>query len=87
MTQIEVAAISATSQQVELAQQFLNFLLSAPAQQIIATSNWMLPVNPNAELPAAFSSLIQPKALSIEQNTASQQRKNWIKEWRNAVSQ
>lgn len=87
MTQIEVAAISATSQQVELAQQFLNFLLSAPAQQIIATSNWMLPVNPNAELPAAFSSLIQPKALSIEQNTVSQQRKNWIKEWRNAVSQ
>ncbi|WP_427982101.1 thiamine ABC transporter substrate binding subunit [Agarivorans sp.] len=87
MTQIEVAAISATSQQVALAQQFLTFLLSAPAQQIIATSNWMLPVNPNAELPAAFSSLISPKALSIEQNTVSQQRKNWIKEWRNAVSQ
>ncbi|MDO6575283.1 hypothetical protein Q4528_14295, partial [Staphylococcus pasteuri_A] len=68
MSQVEVAAISATSQQVELAQQFLSFLVSAPAQKIIATTNWMLPVNPDAELPEAFSTLVQPKPLSIEQH-------------------
>ncbi|GDY24631.1 thiamine transporter substrate binding subunit [Agarivorans sp. Toyoura001] len=87
MSQVEVAAISATSQQVELAQQFLSFLVSAPAQKIIATTNWMLPVNPDAELPEAFSTLVQPKPLSIEQHTVSQQRQQWTKEWRNAVSQ
>ncbi|MPW29204.1 thiamine ABC transporter substrate binding subunit [Agarivorans sp. B2Z047] len=87
MSQVEVAAISATSQQVELAQQFLAFLVSAPAQQVIATTNWMLPVNPEAELPEAFSTLVTPKALSLDQATVSQQRKAWTKEWRNTVSQ
>ncbi|WP_411992158.1 thiamine ABC transporter substrate binding subunit [Agarivorans sp. DSG3-1] len=87
MSQVEVAAISATSQQVELAQQFLSYLVSAQAQKIIATTNWMLPVNPDAELPEAFSTLVQPKPLSIEQHTVSQQRQQWTKEWRNAVSQ
>ncbi|MGY5452419.1 thiamine ABC transporter substrate binding subunit [Agarivorans sp. MS3-6] len=87
MSQVEVAAISSTSQNVELSQQFLQFLLGEEAQQIIATSNWMLPVNPKAELPEAFSSLIMPKPLSIDNQTVSKQRQQWTKEWRNAVSQ
>ncbi|WP_432464528.1 MULTISPECIES: thiamine ABC transporter substrate binding subunit [unclassified Agarivorans] len=87
MRQIEVAAISATSKQPQLAQQFLSFLLSKAAQQTIATSNWMLPVTSDLELPEAFGTLISPKTLTLDPQTVSQQRQQWTKEWRNAVSQ
>ncbi|WP_432454098.1 MULTISPECIES: thiamine ABC transporter substrate binding subunit [unclassified Agarivorans] len=87
MRQIEVAAISATSKQPQLAKQFLSFLLSKAAQQTIATSNWMLPVTNDLELPEAFGTLISPKNLTLDPQTVSQQRQQWTKEWRNAVSQ
>ncbi|RKF18506.1 thiamine ABC transporter substrate binding subunit [Alginatibacterium sediminis] len=86
VAQIEVAAVSANSEQTELANQFLSFLISEPAQAIIATTNWMLPVNPQAELPEAFSQLIQVKDIPVDSNQAAEMRQTWTKEWRNALS-
>src|SRR5690606_21349472 len=63
--QIEVAAISRYSQQADLARDFLQFLLSEEAQQIIPVTNWMLPVRESMELPEAFDQLIQPQTVGF----------------------
>lgn len=84
--QIEVAAISRYSDQPELAQAFLQFLVSEEAQQILPVTNWMLPVVENIELPEAFDQLIQPEAIGFTPEQIYQQRQAWIREWRSAVS-
>ncbi len=85
--QIEVAAISRHSQRPELAQAFLDFLLSPEAQAEIATKNWMLPVREDVSLPSAFSQLIQPQSLGFSAEELARQRLAWVREWRSAVSQ
>ncbi|WP_151702473.1 thiamine ABC transporter substrate binding subunit [Nitrincola alkalilacustris] len=87
VAQIEVAALSAHAQQVELAQQFLQFLLSEEAQSVIPVTNWMLPVRDDIELPDAFDTLIQPTRIGFSPEVIQQSRPDWIREWRNAVSQ
>lgn len=84
--QVEVAALTKFSKQLELGKQFLTFLLSEEAQQIIAVNNWMLPVREGVELPDAFSQLIQPKAIGFTPEEIHQQRQAWIRQWRSAVS-
>lgn len=84
--QIEVAAISQNSQNPILAKEFLQFLTSPEAQKIIPVTNWMLPVIDDVELPAAFSQLIQPKAIGFTPKEISQNRKQWLREWRRAAS-
>lgn len=87
VTQIEVAAISAHSTEVDLAQDFLAFLLSAEAQAIIPVTNWMLPVRTDVELPEAFDRLIEPIRVGQSPEAIQAQRQDWIRTWRNAVSQ
>ena len=87
VTQIEVAGISAHSNQVELAQEFLAFLLDAEAQAIIPVTNWMLPVRTDIELPEAFDQLINPTRVGQSPEAIQAQRQAWIRTWRNAVSQ
>lgn len=87
VAQIEVAALSAHAQEVELAQQFLQFLLSAEAQSVIPVTNWMLPVRDDIDLPDAFDTLIQPARIGFSPEVIQQSRPDWIREWRNAVSQ
>ncbi len=60
--QIEVAGILAASEQPELADQFMRFMISDGFQNVIPTTNWMYPVAmPEAGLPDGFSTLIQPE--------------------------
>jgi thiamine transport system substrate-binding protein len=86
IVQVEVAAALNTSPHPELAQSFLRFLLSDSAKTILQVTNWMLPVTNNTTLPEQFSKLISPKTLEIDIEELSNQRKQWIKDWRtNAV--
>ncbi len=87
VAQVEVAAITATSDNPELAQQFLRFLVSPEAQAIIPVTNWMMPVIDGVELPSAFDQLIQPQRIGFSPETMAERRKSWIREWRNAVSE
>jgi thiamine transport system substrate-binding protein len=83
--QVEVAAQVSTSTQPELAQQFLQFILTDEFQTIIPTGNWMYPVT-SVELPEGFAQLSVPnRTLSIEQSQVATQRKVWIREWQNAL--
>lgn len=87
VAQTEVAAISRYSDQPELANEFLSFLISPEAQKIIPVTNWMLPVIDNAELPAEFDQLIQPQTIGFTPEELAEKRSSWLREWRQAASQ
>ncbi len=85
--QVEVAAKVKTSQHPKLAEQFLTFMLSDEFQSIIPTGNWMYPVT-EVKLPEGFSGLSVPStALSFSADEVVKHRKEWIREWQNALSQ
>jgi thiamine transport system substrate-binding protein len=80
--QMELAAVTATSAQPELARQFIAYLTGEEAQSAIPTTNWMFPVNRDAELPDAFGTLVKPeRTLAFSADEAQANRKAWIAEW------
>ncbi len=84
--QVEVAARLKNSEQPELAQQFLQFMISPDFQNTIATGNWMYPAI-NTTLPAGFDTLVKPAAtLQFTPEQVAQTRSSWINTWLNAVS-
>lgn len=85
VAQIEVAAALNTSKQAKLAQDFLAFLVSDEAQKILPVTNWMLPVVKSVKLPAQFDELIKPKAIDLDIDQLSKQRKPWIVDWRSSA--
>ena len=86
--QIEVAAKLAHSTKQALADQFLTFMLSPAFQDIIPTTNWMYPAGrTETPLPQAFQDLVKPtNTLLLDTAVVAGQRKAWIREWLNAVS-
>lgn len=86
VAQVEVAAVLKSSQQQELAKQFLGFLISEEAQKILPVTNWMKPVRADVELPEIFSELIQPKRIGYTPQEVADNRKEWIKEWRTSAA-
>ena len=88
-TQIEVAGKLAASDQPELADAFLEFMLSDGFQSVIPTTNWMYPaVIPEAGLPDGFDTLISPeRSLLIPAGEVEAVRADAIEEWLNALSQ
>ncbi|ARJ41182.1 thiamine ABC transporter substrate binding subunit [Pantoea alhagi] len=84
--QVEVAAQLKNSSHPQLAQQFMQFIISEPFQQTIPTGNWMYPVTKTA-LPDGFNTLTVPKtALEFTPQQVAQQRAEWINTWQRAVS-
>lgn len=86
--QIEVAGKIASSDQQELADKFLSFMVSDAFQSIIPTTNWMYPaVVPAAGLPEGFETLIQPeKSLILPAAEAQPVRDAALAEWLEALS-
>lgn len=86
--QVEVAARIAASDQPELAQAFLAFMLSDDAQSIIPTTNWMYPaVVPQAGLPDGFDTLTVPEtSLIFTPDEAASIRDAALAEWLDALS-
>ncbi len=87
--QVEVAGKLAGSDQPELADQFLDFMVSDAFQSIIPTTNWMYPaVTPAEGLPEGFETLAQPtKSLLLSEDEAAAVRDTALDEWLNALSQ
>ncbi|WP_024872664.1 thiamine ABC transporter substrate binding subunit [Tolumonas lignilytica] len=85
LRQVEVAAQLKNAQQPQLAQQFMQFLLTDRFQKLIPEGNWMYPVT-NIPLPDGFNQHETPaKTLQIDPQKLGE-RKRWIKEWLQAVS-
>jgi thiamine transport system substrate-binding protein len=87
--QIEVAARLKTSDQPELAKQFLAFLTSKEAQEKLPTTNWMYPaIDIGDALPKEFRDLKVPaKALLIPSGKVAENRTAWIEEWLDSAGQ
>ena len=80
--QIEGAGIVKGTANLELAKQFIDFMLSAQFQDVIPLTNWMFPVIEYQSLPASFRLAIQPE--SVEKLDASrilEKNKLWLKTW------
>ncbi len=86
--QIEVAAKIASTDQPELADQFLAFMTSSAFQSIIPTTNWMYPaVFPLEGLPKGFETLITPSdSLIVSAEDAEKIRDEALQEWLTALS-
>jgi thiamine transport system substrate-binding protein len=86
--QIEVAGKLAATDQPELADQFLRFMISDAFQSIIPTTNWMYPAAiPDGGLPEGFSTLIQPeKAILAPIDQADALRDLALDEWLRVLS-
>ncbi len=87
--QIEVAGKLASTDQPELADQFLAFMVSDAFQSVIPTTNWMYPaVTPAGGLPEGFETLITPDtALLVPSAEAPALRDEALSEWLGALSQ
>ncbi|HGG05125.1 MAG TPA: thiamine ABC transporter substrate binding subunit [Aliiroseovarius sp.] len=81
--QIEVAAKVAATDQADLADQFMAFIVSDAFQEVIPTTNWMYPAFlPREKWPDAFRAAPTPeKALSFAAGEARDIRKAAIEEW------
>jgi len=86
--QVEVAGIVAGSDQPELAQDFMAFMVSDAFQSLIATTNWMYPaVTPEGGLPAGFETLHRPEtSLLFSGDDAALLRDEALTEWRDALA-
>jgi thiamine transport system substrate-binding protein len=86
--QVEVAGKLAATDQPELADQFLEFMLSDTFQNVIPTTNWMYPaVETEQGLPDGFETLVQPeKSLLLSAQEAAAARDDALDEWLNALS-
>lgn len=87
--QIEVAAKLASSDQPDLADQFLRFMVSEEFQTIIPTTNWMYPaVTAQGGLPKGFETLIIPeKALIYSEQDVTAVRDDALAQWLRVLSQ
>lgn len=83
--EIETAAITKNAKNLKLANEFLTFLLSEPAQKIIMNKNIMYP-SIKMELPPEFQDLEKVKIpLSYSPKEVLQKQKEFIKQWQNAL--
>jgi thiamine transport system substrate-binding protein len=86
--QIEVAGMLETTDQPDLARQFLEFMLTEDFQSVIPTTNWMYPAALPAErLPEGFETLVTPdRALIYGAEEAAGLRDAAIETWQRALS-
>lgn len=86
LLQVEVAAALAASDAPDLARDFLAYLVSPPAQGLMATGNWMYPaVLPPEGLPEGFESM-RPAATLVAPPLSEEAREALVETWRAALS-
>jgi thiamine transport system substrate-binding protein len=86
---VELAAKVAGSDEPELAQQFMDFILSHDFQSMIATGNWSIPAAlDQSEWPEGFQKLDLPETVMFySEDEAAALRDEAIEAWRAALSQ
>ena len=87
--QIEFIGILKGTQQRELAEKFVDFILDKTFQEDIPMNMFVFPANQEAQLPSEFVDYVQvpeqPAALDLDLIDA--QRDNWIEAWRELILQ
>ncbi|RUT34699.1 thiamine ABC transporter substrate binding subunit [Arsenicitalea aurantiaca] len=82
LPQVEVAGILASSDQQDLARDFLAYLTSPEGQAEIPTTNWMYPVVDLGDaLPEAFTAQAQPETiLALDEDAVTANSRLWIEQ-------
>lgn len=85
---VELAGMTNTTKQPELAKKFMAFVLSEPFQSAMPEGNWMMPAKtPAAGLPDSFKNLAEPeKALLFTPEEVQQNRRAFTDAWLNATA-
>ena len=82
--QIEGAGIVKGTKHLELAKEFINFLISKTAQEKLPLKQWMYPVNKEVELPECFAyalNVSSARVISIPPEELAKNTDKWLKEW------
>lgn len=87
--QIEFAGILDGTDNLEGAQQFIDFLLSVPFQEDMPLNMFVFPVNPDAVLPEVFTeyAAIPENPAVISSDDINEHRDEWIEGWTEVVMQ
>ena len=80
---VEFAGILKSSKNKEIANQFLEFMISDDFQNVIPSTNIMYPVT-NVDLPEAFNKLKTPNFIQLDPKEINVNKDAWIDEWLNA---
>ncbi len=80
---VEFAGILNSSKNKQMANKFLDFMISDDFQKVIPGTNIMYPVT-NVEMPEAFNKLEIPKFLQLDPKDINDSKDAWINEWLNA---
>jgi len=85
--QIEFAGILKGGRERDLAEKWLDFMLSLPFQEDMPLQMFVYPVNPQAGLPEEFTRFITIPAETSEvtSDAINAKREQWIREWTEAV--
>ena len=85
--QIEFVGILQGTQQVELAQRFVDFMLGKAFQEDIPLQMFVYPANEQAALPDLFTqyAAIPTEAVELAPGLIEQNREQWIEAWTEAV--
>ena len=81
---IEFAGILEKSKNKDLANKFLQFMLSEEFQSVIPSTNIMYPVTNIDSLPEAFINLDIPEYIQIDPKEIDANKDEWINEWLSA---
>lgn len=85
--QIEFIGILKGTRQEEMAQKFIDAMLSTPFQEDIPLQMFVFPVNQEAVLPDVFTNNIQKpeQPASLSPDEIGQNRDKWLQEWNDAI--
>ncbi|MHC1604491.1 MAG: thiamine ABC transporter substrate-binding protein [Candidatus Methanofastidiosia archaeon] len=84
--QIEGAGIVNGAKHPTLAKKFIDFMISLDFQKEIALTQFMLPVNPEVELPASYEIVpTTQNILPLDRAMVEEKLENWIALWLEAV--
>ena len=85
--QIEFVGILRGTQQRELAEKFIDFLLDIPFQEDLPMQMFVFPTNRNAKLPLEFEKFAQIPDMPavLDMDLIGQNREKWIQDWTTTV--
>jgi thiamine transport system substrate-binding protein len=85
--QIEFAGIIKGTKQRDLAEKWLDFMLSVPYQEDLPLNQFVYPINSHAKLPDVFVkwAKIAEQPANLAPDAIAQNRDKWIEDWTNIV--
>lgn len=79
--QFEFVGIPEFCQNCDLAEKFVNLMLSPEGQKILMQKNYMFPVLKNVKNGTPFADIVLPKVMTTLETPATEEVDRWLKKW------